>query len=149
MHTILKCFLLCGLAIFTLTSCTQKQTSAWNKLAAAYYNALGAVCRVLGQYQKALADCNKAIELDPKNAQAYINRGAAYGDLLMPSWERMIWQTRTKRRPKHTILTQTPSTRLQARSEVTHRLAMNTTHSSGRFLVQPLQNPHPNHGSHR
>ena len=35
----------------------------------------------LGNYQLAVADCNRAIELDPENAQAYVNRGMAYSKL--------------------------------------------------------------------
>lgn len=34
----------------------------------------------LKQYAKALADLNKAIELDPKNASAYNNRGLHYAN---------------------------------------------------------------------
>jgi Flp pilus assembly protein TadD len=30
---------------------------------------------------QALADSNRAIELDPQNAQAYVNRGMAYSKL--------------------------------------------------------------------
>jgi len=33
------------------------------------------------EYQKAIDDCSKAIELDPKNADAYNNRGNAYASL--------------------------------------------------------------------
>ena len=35
----------------------------------------------LNQNDKTIADYTKAIELDPKSAMAYINRGAAYGKL--------------------------------------------------------------------
>jgi tetratricopeptide (TPR) repeat protein len=35
----------------------------------------------LGQYQKAIDDYTKAIELNSKNAGAYYNRGIAYNDL--------------------------------------------------------------------
>ena len=35
----------------------------------------------LQQYDKAITDYNKAIELDPKYAMAYNNRGFAYGKL--------------------------------------------------------------------
>ena len=32
----------------------------------------------LVNYTQAIEDCNKAIELNPKYAQAYLNRGTAY-----------------------------------------------------------------------
>jgi tetratricopeptide (TPR) repeat protein len=35
----------------------------------------------LGQYQRAIADYTKAIQLDPDYAKAYHNRGAAYSGL--------------------------------------------------------------------
>ena len=34
-----------------------------------------------GEYDKAIADCNKAIELDPELALAYFDRGFAYMEL--------------------------------------------------------------------
>jgi tetratricopeptide (TPR) repeat protein len=34
-----------------------------------------------GQYQKALADLNEAVELDPTLALAYYNRGVIYGSM--------------------------------------------------------------------
>ena len=35
----------------------------------------------LGQYEEALEDCSQALELDPKNASAYVIRGEAKGRL--------------------------------------------------------------------
>ena len=35
----------------------------------------------MGEYGKAIADYNKAIELDPNHASAYYNRGCAYGEI--------------------------------------------------------------------
>jgi tetratricopeptide (TPR) repeat protein len=35
----------------------------------------------MGQYQEALADLNEAIELDPKMALAYYQRGVVYGSI--------------------------------------------------------------------
>ena len=49
-------------------------------MAAAWYNR-GGVYNLLGQLDKAIADCSQAIELDPKDAKAWNNRGAAYHDL--------------------------------------------------------------------
>ena len=35
----------------------------------------------MGEYGKAIADYNRAIELDPNRAAAYYNRGCAYGEI--------------------------------------------------------------------
>ena len=48
-----------------------------------------------GQYDKAIADYNKAIEIDPKDARAYNNRGIAYGkkgqyDLSIADFNKVI-----------------------------------------------------------
>ena len=43
-----------------------------------YFNR-GSAYYVNGQYDKAIADLSKAIELNPKDAKAYYNRGLAYG----------------------------------------------------------------------
>jgi tetratricopeptide (TPR) repeat protein len=45
-------------------------THAYNNRGAAYGN--------LGQYQRAIEDCNEAIRLKPDYAWAYNNRGIAY-----------------------------------------------------------------------
>ncbi len=42
------------------------------------YNNRGAAYAVLGQYQLAIEDYDKAIQLDPDYADPYYNRGAAY-----------------------------------------------------------------------
>jgi tetratricopeptide (TPR) repeat protein len=47
------------------------------KLAAAYLNR-GNAYHSKGEYDRAIADYNKVIELNPKHADAYNNRGAAY-----------------------------------------------------------------------
>ena len=49
-------------------------------IAAIYYNR-GYPYADLGQYTKAISDYTKAIELNPKYAEAYSNRGAAYAKL--------------------------------------------------------------------
>ena len=49
------------------------------------YSARGWAYAEQGQYQKAIADCNKAILINPQNSYAYNNRGLAYqrtGDLF-------------------------------------------------------------------
>ena len=45
------------------------------------YNNRGAAYAVLGQYQLAIEDYDKAIQLDPEDAMAYYNRGVAYKEL--------------------------------------------------------------------
>ena len=47
--------------------------SAYITRGGAYYD--------LGQYERAIQDYNEAIRLDPKDADAYYNRGIAYGKL--------------------------------------------------------------------
>ena len=44
------------------------------------YNNRGYAYRDKGDTDRAIADFNEAIRLDPKNAIAYTNRGLAYGD---------------------------------------------------------------------
>jgi len=44
-----------------------------------YYARRGESYWRLGEYQKAIADCDKAIQLDPNNSSAYAVRGASYG----------------------------------------------------------------------
>ena len=45
-----------------------------------YFNR-GNAYYILGQHQKAIDDYTRAIELDPKLAEAYCNRGIAYSNL--------------------------------------------------------------------
>src|SRR5690606_26337158 len=35
----------------------------------------------LGQYERAIADCDRALALDPNYALAYVNRGTMFGEL--------------------------------------------------------------------
>ena len=46
-----------------------------------YYNSRGNAYRIIGDYQQAIKDYDKAIELDPKDAVAYYRRATAYMDL--------------------------------------------------------------------
>jgi tetratricopeptide (TPR) repeat protein len=41
----------------------------------------GEAYRNLGQYQRAIQDCDEAIHLDPQHCEAYNNRGLAYNNL--------------------------------------------------------------------
>ena len=42
----------------------------------------------IGKTDKAIADYSKAIEIDPKYAEAYCNRGVAYGKI--EQWDKAI-----------------------------------------------------------
>jgi len=42
------------------------------------YNNRGSAFHYKGQYDRAISDYNKAIEIDPEYALAYFNRGVAY-----------------------------------------------------------------------
>ena len=59
---------------------TEIREVARENLAKAYNN-LASVHYRLNRYEDAIKDCNKAIELNPKDAMAYNNRGVAYGEL--------------------------------------------------------------------
>ena len=56
------------LSVFFAFACTNHNKNCFNKVHK-------------GDYQGAIADCNEAIELDPKNATAYSNRGSAKREL--------------------------------------------------------------------
>ena len=45
------------------------------------YNNRGAAYAALGQYERAIAECDKAITINPGEARAYNNRGLTYADL--------------------------------------------------------------------
>jgi tetratricopeptide (TPR) repeat protein len=52
---------------------------------AAAYNNRGIAYGEKGEYDRAIADYNRAIQLDPKLAFAYNNRGNAYNHKIRPS----------------------------------------------------------------
>ena len=56
------------------------KTGQYHPAYAVAYNNRGNVYRNLGQYQQAIADYDKAIELNPNDAVAHNNRGHAYAD---------------------------------------------------------------------
>ncbi len=61
--------------LFSCASTQQKQSEPRD--AKGYYNR-GCAYGEKGQYDQAISDYNKAIEIDPKSATAYNNRGIAY-----------------------------------------------------------------------
>ena len=66
------------IACSTLFSCaTARQTQLKSKDAEVYNNRGFAYCEI-GQYDQAISDFSKAIEINPRLAPAYNNRGTAY-----------------------------------------------------------------------
>lgn len=65
------------LQIKSCTALIQSITLSKESLAVAFGNRCGAYVNK-GQPDRAIEDCNKAIQLDPSNVQAFINRGRAY-----------------------------------------------------------------------
>ena len=64
-------------AIAACTRIIQNHETSTKYRAAAYYNR-GVLYRDKGDHDRAIADYNEAIRLDPKFPQAYSNRGVAY-----------------------------------------------------------------------
>jgi len=62
--------------LFSYASGQQEQTESMD---AAAYNNRGLTYMRKGQYDRAIPDFSKAIEIDPMYARAYYNRGIAYG----------------------------------------------------------------------
>lgn len=73
------CFQMGGdVAIAACTRVIQSPATSASNRAVAYNNRGIAYCADKGEYDQAIADDNEAIRLDPKDAYAYSNRGAAY-----------------------------------------------------------------------
>ena len=66
----------------SIIACTQGiKSGKWKgRDLAAYYNNRAAAYRAKGDSDRAMADLNEAIRLDPKLAMAFNNRGAAYNE---------------------------------------------------------------------
>ncbi|MGH6754466.1 MAG: tetratricopeptide repeat protein, partial [Bradyrhizobium sp.] len=66
----------------TITACTRSiKSGKWKgPNLAAYYNNRAVAHRNKGDNDRAIADLNEAIRLDPKLAMAFNNRGAAYNE---------------------------------------------------------------------
>ena len=64
--------------LFCCASTQEKQSESRD--ATAYYNQ-GRAYGQKGQYDQAISDYGKAIEINPRDATAYYNRGCAYGQL--------------------------------------------------------------------
>jgi tetratricopeptide (TPR) repeat protein len=93
-----------GVLFCTVSSVTGAQLPAYPlvttfiftpTLTAEAYNNRGVASRALGDYEEALADFNRAIELDPYFAGAYDNRGITYylmgeNDLSLADFNRAI-----------------------------------------------------------
>ena len=61
-----------------LFSCASTQEEHVESRDAGFYNNRGIAKAEKGQYDQAILDYNKAIEIDPKYAEAYNNRGRVY-----------------------------------------------------------------------
>src|SRR5439155_26586183 len=73
MNTTLQTKLLAFVLSLMLPAVAAAQTSAF----APYYNKRGLAKEAKGDHDGAIADYNRAIELNPKHASAYNNRGIA------------------------------------------------------------------------
>jgi tetratricopeptide (TPR) repeat protein len=66
------------IACSILFSCATAQQTQWKSREAEVYNNRGFDYCETGQYDQAILDFSKAIEINPRLAHAYNNRGAAY-----------------------------------------------------------------------
>ncbi len=73
----MKRLIFIALALFISTCDAYPPTEVGNSAGAYYYNR-GLEYQRKGQYDKAISDYTKAIEINPKYAVAYYNRGLAY-----------------------------------------------------------------------
>ena len=65
--------------LFFLFSSASAQQEKGESRDAEFYNNRGMVYRDKGQYDQAISDFNKALEINPRFVRAYNNRGIAYG----------------------------------------------------------------------
>ena len=79
-------WLLIVLLLLLAAGCTTVQTELNDALA--YYNR-GNAYHSKGQYDQAISDFNKALEINPRDVTAYNNRGSAYLEkgLYDKAWE--------------------------------------------------------------
>ena len=68
-------------AFLTVSLCCGEAWGVFDKAGAVVHHAKGLIYNEKGQWDKAIAEYNKAIELNPEYADAYNNRGLAYLDL--------------------------------------------------------------------
>ena len=87
---------ICIFSVLSFFRCTiwKDSITLWNDVISKYDYTLiacfnrGVAYRNLGEWDKAIADYTKAIELDPKYAEAYCDRGVSYSNL--GQWEKAI-----------------------------------------------------------
>ncbi|MCP4259665.1 MAG: tetratricopeptide repeat protein, partial [Planctomycetes bacterium] len=70
----------CVVVCLFLTGCGEKSIKTNLKLAADYNNQ-GNTYAEKGEYEQAISNFNKALEINPKYAQAYYNRGKINGSI--------------------------------------------------------------------
>ena len=68
------------IVLFFLFSYASTQEKQIESMDAEFYNNRGMAYRDKGQYDQAISDYNKALEINSKYAYAYNNRGMAYRD---------------------------------------------------------------------
>ncbi len=66
------------IVLFFLLSCASTQTQKDESRDAKFYNNRGAAYGEKGEYDQAISDLNKAIEINPRYNKAYNNRGVVY-----------------------------------------------------------------------
>ena len=57
---------------------------------ATLYSGRASTWRAHNEYEKSIADCNRAIQLDPQNAVSYVNRGVSFAMKGTPKKQCMI-----------------------------------------------------------
>ncbi len=75
----MRCFRAClSIVLFVLLSCASSQPRQNESTDPRFYNNRGAVYWEKGQYDRAISDFSKAIEIDARYSKAYNNRGIIY-----------------------------------------------------------------------
>ena len=77
-YSIKQTWVILPIVLFSLFSCACTQQKQSESRDADFYFNRGIASINKAQYDRPIADFNKAIEIDPKYARAYNNRGIAY-----------------------------------------------------------------------
>jgi tetratricopeptide (TPR) repeat protein len=74
----IKFWIILSIVLLLLFSCTSTQTKQGELKDAKFYNSRGIAYAEKGQYDQAIYDFNRAVELNPNDSKAYNNRGRVY-----------------------------------------------------------------------